>query len=237
MQQIRKNRIIVLIIISALGGSGLYWLSKPNIFDIQEAINFVSKIISIDLFVYALFVKWFWKWKPFRNILVLDPNIQGTWIGILESSWKNEETGEKVPPIPTMLTITQDLHNVNCVMHTGEMKSRSYSGSFNIDDGKQIKQLVYTYTSNPGIHIRERSQPHDGTAVFDIIESSERKLKGRYWSERLTKGEITLEFHSHKILDEIPDSVASHPLSQKKDNENVPEKIEQSAKQEKKKKK
>jgi hypothetical protein len=56
-----------------------------------------------------------------------------------------------------------------------------------------------------------------GTAVFQIIEKPKQKLVGRYWTERLTKGEIVLEYHSKALLEELPEDLGEHPVTE---NEN-----------------
>ncbi len=72
-------------------------------------------------------------------------------------------------------------------------------------------------SSKPRLSLNERSIPHDGTVVFQIIEKPTRKLVGRYWTERLTKGEITLEFRSKELLEELPKDLGEHPVTE---NEN-----------------
>jgi hypothetical protein len=65
--------------------------------------------------------------------------------------------------------------------------------------------------------LSDRSIPHDGTAVFKIVEKPNQKLVGRYWTERLTKGEIVLEYHSNELLEELPEDLGEHPVTE---NEN-----------------
>ncbi|MBK6639354.1 MAG: hypothetical protein IPG34_17905 [Rhodocyclaceae bacterium] len=43
------------------------------------------------------------------------------------------------------------------------------------------------------------------------------KLVGRYWTERLTKGEIVLQYHSKELLEELPEELGEHPITE---NEN-----------------
>jgi hypothetical protein len=97
------------------------------------------------------------------------------------------------------------------------MESSSYSEGFLIEPDRQIKNVTYSYTSKPRLSLNERSIPHDGTAVFQIIEKSKRKLLGRYWTERLTKGEIVLQYHSKELLEELPEGLGEHPVTE---NEN-----------------
>ena len=99
---------------------------------------------------------------------------------------------------------------------TGEMDSFSTSEGFNIDPERQIKQLAYIYTSKPRISLNQRSLPHDGAIVFDIIEKPVRKLKGRYWTERKTIGEIILTHYSSNLLEDIPEELNQHPVTEEK---------------------
>lgn len=185
--------------------------------DLSKAKDFFSlvpKVVSIDLLLIGVFVKWGWKIALFRNWLVPFPNLNGTWIGRIYSDWINPETNERIPPIPLMLTIKQSFFQVSCLMHTGEMKSYSFSEGFNIDSDRQVKQLAYIYTSKPRISLNKRSLPHDGAIVFEIIEKPERKLTARYWTERKTTGEIILEYYSNELMEELPKSIEEHPVTE-----------------------
>ena len=99
---------------------------------------------------------------------------------------------------------------------TGEMESFSTSEGFNIDPDRQIKQLAYIYTSKPRIALNQRSVPHEGSIVFDIIEVPLKKLKGRYWTERKTLGEIILTQYSSNLLDDLPEDFNQHPVTEEK---------------------
>ena len=93
------------------------------------------------------------------------------------------------------------------------MISHSYVEGFALDRDKQIRQLAYSYTSKPKPSVKERSVPHDGTIVFNLIGRPVSKLEGRYWTDRETTGEITLTFRGKKILDDIPGDLPPHPVS------------------------
>jgi len=74
--------------------------------------------------------------------------------------------------------------------------------------------MAYSYSSQPRLSLNERSIPHDGTAVFNIIENPKQKLVGKYWTERLTKGEIILYFYSKELLEDLPESFEKHPVTE-----------------------
>lgn len=209
-----KNYAYVFVVFSAIISIILAWKKNINLGEWKNFISLIPQVVTLDVILFEIFKKWGWKFKFFRNWLVTFPNINGTWIGYIHSDWKNPETGECVDPIPTMLTVYQTFTHLSCTMYTDEMKSYSASEGFNIDPEKQIKQLSYIYTSNPRAVLSERSNQHIGAMVFDIVEKKERKLKGDYWTNRKTKGEIILEFYSKELLEQLPSDIEKHPVTE-----------------------
>lgn len=191
----------LLVAISAVAWFVLAFIGKLDLSKMQDFFGLIPKVVTFDLLMIGAFVKWGWKNKIFRNWLVPFPDLSGTWLGSIHSDWVNPDTGEKPEPIPVMLTVNQSFFHVNCKMITSEMESNSYSEGFIIDAERQIKDIAYSYNSKPRLSLSKRSIPHDGTSVFKIIEKPKLKLIGRYWTERLTKGEITLEFHKGEVLE------------------------------------
>lgn len=215
MSNIKLKSSLYLIVVSSL--IICYALARFSNLDLtvaKEFLGLIPKIVTYELFIIGIFVKWGWKSRFFRNWLVPFPNLSGTWIGNIHSDWVNPETGDRVPPIPVMLTITQSFFMCNCVMHTGEMKSYSYSEGFNNDRDQQINQVSYLYSSKPRICLRDRSVPHDGAIVFDIIEKPVEKMIGRYWTERKTTGEIILSRYSKQVIEEFPIDFGLHPVTE-----------------------
>lgn len=209
-----KSSLYLLVGVSAIAWFSLAYISGLDLSKIKDFFWLIPKIVSIDLLIIAVFVKWGWKLKIFRGWLVPFPNLNGTWTGLIYSDWKNPETGEKPAPIPVMLTVNQSFFHISCILCTSEMESSSYTEGFLIDSERQLKKIAYSYTSKPRLSLIERSIPHDGTAVFQIIEKPKQKLKGRYWTERLTKGEIVLEYYSKEIFEELPESLGEHPVTE-----------------------
>ncbi|WP_434707125.1 hypothetical protein J3P75_14140 [Pseudomonas sp. R1-1] len=212
-----KSSVYLLVGTSADAWFSIAYFGGLDLSKVLDFFGLIPKVVSIDLLVIAVFIKWGWRLKIFRGWLVPFPNLSGSWVGYIYSDWKNPETGEKPAPIPVMLTVNQSFFHISCMMRTGEMESSSYSEGFLIDPDRQIKSVSYIFTSKPRLSLNERSIPHDGAAVFQIIEKPKQKLVGRYWTERLTKGEIVLQFHSKDILDELPEDLNEHPVTE---NEN-----------------
>jgi hypothetical protein len=209
-----RNALYLLIGVSSIAWFLLAYFNGLDLSKVKDFFGLIPKVVSIDVLIVAVFVKWGWKFRIFRGWLVPFPDLSGTWIGFIHSDWKNPQTGEKPPPIPVMLTVNQSFSHISCVMRTSEMESSSYSEGFLIDVDRQVKKVAYSYTSKPRLSLNERSIPHDGTAVFQIIEKPKLKLVGRYWTERLTKGEFILEYHSSELLEDLPESIGEHPVTE-----------------------
>jgi hypothetical protein len=95
------------------------------------------------------------------------------------------------------------------------MTNRSHLADFWLDGDEQIRMLGYSYHSKPLPTIADRSQPHDGTIVFELVGNPVEKLKGTYWTERKTTGEVVLIFREQTRLEEFPSDVGKHPVSGK----------------------
>lgn len=209
----------MILLLSGIAWFSIAYLTGSDLSRLSEFLKPIPMVVTIDVVAIVVFVKWLWRWKwlhrrlgPFGPLLP-SPDLNGTWLGEIRSDWVDERTGEKIPPIPGMLTVRQSFFHISCVMQTEEMRSDSYAEGFLIDDERQIRQLAYSYQSRPRSSVRKRSTPHDGTTVFDVIESFDRKLKGRYWTERKTTGEMKFRFHSRVILEELPSDIENHPMA------------------------
>lgn len=214
MKKIKTKTFLYVILIISFGiFYALYLLTTPKPSDLIGFAKLIPKVISIDLVIFLIFQKWLWKLSIFKNWLVPFQNLNGTWKGFIHTNWINPETGKKPEPIPVILTIHQSFSKISCVMRTKEMVSHSYISDFIIEKESQINRLSYSYISNPNQTVRERSVVHNGTMLFDIIDSGVKKLSGQYWTERQTTGQVKLEFWKKKKLQDYPDELGKHPVS------------------------
>lgn len=180
----------------------------------------ISPVVTFVGMLCGFFFSTAWKWNIFRHRLVLCPNLNGTWNGWIKSTWHDEEFNKTHDSIPAIMTIKQSLFKISFKMRTEEMTSRSFISGFEIDDENQIKRVSYSYDSLPIERVIERSRQNVGTAMFDLEEEfdpetqkNQSKLRGRYWTDRKTTGEIEMNFFDKKILDISPAKLGEHPIS------------------------
>ncbi len=180
--------------------------------DFLDVIRLIPIVATADGIAYFVFAAWIWRWKRLQGWLIPFPDLNGTWQGHIQTNWKDEK-GQVPGPMPAILTIKQSFGRMSCVMRTEEMESHSYLEGFCIDKDAQVRRLCYSYTSRPKASLRERSTPHDGTILFNIIGNPVRKLSGEYWTQRHTTGTVTLSFRTNELLDEMPSDFPKQQVS------------------------
>ncbi len=164
-----------------------------------DTIKRIPDAVMYTGIFYILFSKYFWKLRMFHNWLVPYPNLQGTWTGVLKSTWVNPKTNKSVDPIPVKFCIRQDFENIHISMYTKESSSFSQAARFILESDDTIS-LSYTYSNKPQAIVRNRSEIHDGAAYLRIIESENSRLEGEYWTNRKTTGDISIKKTSDDLI-------------------------------------
>ena len=191
MNVIKWNRVLYLLLIIAAIVSLITWLTGDMMFDVGFVFDCVANSASVISIVAASFCTYFWKCKIFKKWLVRAPNLNGRWVGKIHSDWVDETMGKKTPEIIATLTIKQSLFKISCVLDTNESSSNSISSNFLIDEDNQVLELVYVYQNNPNQNIQFKSNIHIGTAKLKISSDNDGYiLKGNYWTNRGTSGEM-----------------------------------------------
>jgi hypothetical protein len=196
-----------------------YFIILKYIQPVQEEtfINYlkiIPTVVTVDTVLVLLFTQHIWKLRIFKGWLVPFPNLNGTYKGIIRTTWEDPITKERPASIPTILTIKQSFFRISCVMRTEEMTSYSFICDFILDKDNQEKQLSYSYRSYPKQIVVERSPQHRGTIVFEIDETPKIRLVGEYWTDRKTTGTIEMEFWRKKKLNTFPANLGKHPVSE-----------------------
>jgi len=208
-----KPFIFILLVFSAIVWFIAASIRAKDLGNFLDLISLIPIVASVDLLAYWLFAQWGWRWKPLHGWLVPFPDLGGTWQGEVQTNWK-DANGITPGPIPVVLAIKQSFGHISCIMRTGEMESTSFAEGFCIDKDNQVRKLCYSYTSKPKSNLRDRSTPHDGTMVFNIVGNPVHKLEGEYWTQRQTTGAVLLTLRTKELLDELPFDLPPHPLSQ-----------------------
>lgn len=206
MKNIKHELLIWVHLISLFGiWFGLLFILQIPIGFNNEALLKLPEVVTVYLILSFIFTKWIWRLPFLQGWLIKYPDLQGTWQGNLQTTWKNPETGKIPGPIPMILVIKQSFDTINCVMHTQESTSYSNASMLSEDDESGIQRISYNYTNTPDTTIRGRSAIHYGAAILRIIKEGKKySLVGEYWTSRSTAGNISLTLRSKELLGAFP---------------------------------
>ena len=203
MKNLNRQRFVwVGFVAFAFCFAALALVNGSSITDLYTVLRIAYKTIPAILLMCGIFVTWGWKWRIFRGWLVPFPDLNGLWRGTLQTTWVDPATLRIPSPIDVTLAIKQSFVRISCVMRTDQMNSRSFLADFWLDGDEQIRKLGYCYFSTPRQSVREQSAPHQGTVIFEIVGSPPSRLRGEYWTDRKTTGEVELVFERPGVLDE-----------------------------------
>ncbi|GAB3228126.1 hypothetical protein GCM10027447_19920 [Glycomyces halotolerans] len=102
--------------------------------------------------------------------------------------------------------VRQTASVVSVKLYTDE--SRSTSAIANIAEADGAIVLSYLYLNKPDLRFEARSHMHHGSTVFDVSGNPARLLKGRYWTDRDSKGELEFTQRSKSLADDYAEAAA-----------------------------
>jgi len=186
-----SKEINILFILGLFGVSYLFfvliqWLEHflpASSQDFIKMFHFLT-IPGIFYILLKLFEEFFWKWKIWRFLKIVDfPDLNGEYKGQLTSSFK-EKDGENYEQKIT-LKIKQSFSSIVIQLSTNSFSSESISKKafFDFNELKQKSCLYYFFQNTPGENATKTMQMHEGSTILCYDEKT-KKLKGTYYSGR-----------------------------------------------------
>ncbi len=139
---------------------------------------------------FELFDKYFWKWKFFRTIGIVDgPDLSGNWEGKFKSSFDNFAT-----EYPVTMTITQTATKIEVHTQFNQSRSGSLTASFEKSNIDGTTALFFFYQNRPKADAVETMAMHEGACML-VFDPTTKLLTGNYYSgrNRNNHGEMTLK--------------------------------------------
>ena len=142
----------------------------------------------------ALMVWDLWLWRiPGLPRVTHRPRIDGLWSATLEPTDESHiPAGGNRGPIPAYLVITQSYWSLAVRQYTVESTSDSRAFFWARRPGASWETVAFVYDNEPQQKHQHRSPRHLGTCQFDPTESSPTQMTGTYFTDRYTKGDMTL---------------------------------------------
>jgi hypothetical protein len=153
-----------------------------------EWLRFYSIAVLVAVSAMALWERFLWHTSLAQQLPFVPRDLRGTWRGTLESFWKDPNTGQSPPPKTAYLVVRQTFGNIRIVLLTNE--SRSVSSLSRVTEDDSTASLDYMYLNRPDSRLEHRSRMHHGSTSLDITGRPPTRLRGRYWTNRDTRGEL-----------------------------------------------
>jgi hypothetical protein len=153
----------------------------------------------------AAWDRYLWKLPFVQRIPQVARNLSGTWKGTLESFWIDPSTGQRPPIKPVYLVVRQTASAISVVLLTDESRSKSTLAAISI--GGAPVSLDYLYLNRPDAEFEDRSRMHHGSTVLDVSGLPATRLRGRYWTDRDTKGQLDFVERLADLADDFEQAV------------------------------
>ena len=149
-----------------------------------------SAAVIVAILVFALWEYWLWRLPLMQRLPGVPRCIEGTWAGTLTSLWTDPATDRRPDVKRVFLVARQTASRVTVVLLTAESMSRSSIARLSEDETGL--SLAYMYSNRPDSRVEHRSTRHNGSAFVEVSGSPASRMRGRYWTDRYTRGELDL---------------------------------------------
>lgn len=191
--------ISVLVIILAVTS----WISSGAL-NLAPA-KYLAAAVFITTILFNLWDLWLWRCRWSQLIPGVPLSVRGTWKGTLESSWE-DPNGQKIAPKDAYLVVRQTSDRIHVTLLTNESKSVSSLAAVSTSEGQSL--LHYLFFNKPKMKHEQISRMHHGSTVLETSGRPARRLAGRYWTDRDTRGELDFDRRSKKIVDDFEEAVS-----------------------------
>jgi SMODS-associating 2TM, beta-strand rich effector domain len=194
--KVRVQAIAAIVVLVFAGG---IWWSGGSLH--AQWLRFYSAAVFVATAVLAAWDQFLWRFCPFQSITGVPRNLRGTWIGALTTEWKDPSTGVIPPPKPAYLVVRQTFTSVSVKLFTDESRSQSSLGRVWSADSQTT--LDYMYLNRPDNSLEHRSRMHHGSTSLYVTGRPASRLKGHYWTDRDSKGELDFNRRSKKLAEDF----------------------------------
>lgn len=166
-------------------------------------------VVSLLTLLAAAFDRWIWAWRILQGWFVRRPDIRGTWRVELQSQCIDPETGNSPDLIVCYMAIRQTLSRLSMRLMTPESSSLLVGDKI-IHSADGIFEVTGVYSNTPRLELRgEQSEIHYGALMLQVIHEPPTSLQGHYWTDRNSRGTMTLSRRVADVYSRFEDAHAA----------------------------
>jgi SMODS-associating 2TM, beta-strand rich effector domain len=158
-------------------------------------LRFFSLAVAAAMLVLGIWDHWLWRLAWIQKIPGVPRDMSHTWKGVLTSFWEDPVTHLRPQAKTVFLVVRQSASKVTLVLLTEESWSRSSIATVDEDDA--AASVSYMYFNRPDSRVEHRSRMHNGAAFLQTAGRPVERIRGRYWTDRDSRGE--LEFTARRV--------------------------------------
>lgn len=164
-------------------------------------LRFFSLAVIVAMVVLGVWDRWLWRLSLIQKLPGVPRDIGGTWRGTLTSFWEDPTTHKRPDPKTVFLVVRQSAWQVGVVLLTEESWSRSSLAS--LSDEETGASLAYMYLNRPESRVEHRSRMHNGSAFLQVSGRPATRIRGRYWTDRDSRGEVEFRERVTEVADDF----------------------------------
>jgi hypothetical protein len=169
----------------------------------------VSKVAAAAVILMFAFDRWIWRWRLLHGWFVKRPNLHGTWVTELTSSWVDPVSGERVPPTVGYLVVRQTFSRLSMRLLTEKSASR-LRGAEIATDGDGLYEVTAVYSNDPKFVTRDGNPGHNGAFILSVRGNPPAAMEGHYWTDRSTHGGMRADNRVPRVFDSVEEARAAY---------------------------
>lgn len=201
---ISRLHLSTILVTAALIWGGLLVLSGVQVS--PEWTRPLSTVTGVMVLLLAAFDLFLWKLSFLQGWFVKRPVLYGTWRTEIRSTWVDPSTGKQAGPIEAYMVVHQSFSALSLRLYTKESASELLGAEI-VGGHDGVYRVAGVYRNEPMLSVRDRSQIHHGGLLLHVIGSPPTALKGHYWTDRKSAGEIEL---TERKTEEFHDFATAH---------------------------
>lgn len=154
-------------------------------------LRYYSAAVLVAAFALGVWDQWLWRARLVQRFASVPRDLNGTWRGTLESFWRDPATNQRPAPIVVYLVVRQTASRSSVRLLAPDSESTSTIARLADDEGEAV--LAYMYVGTPELRVEHRSRAHNGSAFLRASGRPATRLRGRYWTDRDSRGELAFD--------------------------------------------